>query len=150
MVLLFRERARGSATEKQGFTRIVRRKNLTLDRDSIARVTYDPAHIPDSRHVRKALFVSPIPYAKNGQGYLRVTKSSLSWQQSEVPGVRTSEGLTTCVEKEYKWSVNSTTWNHIRAMWLPIANVACPQGAQSNHRCQGGDRRICSPCSTFL
>jgi len=55
------ERARGSATEKQGFTRIVRRKNLTWERDSIARVAYVPAHIPDcnvcKRHSRKALFV---------------------------------------------------------------------------------------------
>jgi hypothetical protein len=37
-------------------------------------------------------------------------------------------------------------WNIL----LQILNVACSQGNQSNHRCQGGDRRICSHCSTFL
>ncbi len=58
----------------------------------------------------------PIRYAKNGQGYLRVTKFSLWWQQRGFPGVWTSEGLTTCVETEYKWSVNSTTWNDLQAM----------------------------------
>jgi hypothetical protein len=108
-----RERARGSATETQGFTRIVRRKNLTWERDSIARVAYDPAHIPDCNVYptvgKHFLFHEPIPYAKNGHGYLRVTKSSLWWQQREFPDVWTSEGLTTCVEKEYKWSINSTT-----------------------------------------
>jgi hypothetical protein len=50
-------------------------------------------------------------------GYLRVTKSSLWLQQREFPDVWTSEGLTTCVEREYKWSINSTTWNHIQTMW---------------------------------
>jgi hypothetical protein len=55
-----RERARGSATETQGFTRIVRRKNLTWESDSIARVAYDPAHsgLQRTRHGRKAFFVS--------------------------------------------------------------------------------------------
>jgi hypothetical protein len=98
-----RERARGSATETQGFTRIIRRKNLTWERDSIARVTYDPAHISDCNvHAtvgKQFLFHEPIPYAKIGHGYLRVTKSSLQWQQREFPGASTSEGLTTCVEK---------------------------------------------------
>jgi hypothetical protein len=91
-----RERTRGSATETQGFTRIVRRKNLTWKRDSIARVAYDPAHIPDCNvHAtvgKHFLFHEPIPYAKNGHGYLRVTKSPLWWQQRKFPGVWTSEG----------------------------------------------------------
>jgi hypothetical protein len=84
-------------------------------------VAYDPAHIPDCNvHAmvgKHFLFHEPIPYAKNGHGYLRVTKSSLWWQQREFPGVWTSEGLKSCVEKEYKWSINSITWNHIQAMW---------------------------------
>jgi hypothetical protein len=111
------ERAGSSASCSQQ----VFRKNLSWERDSIARVAYDPAHIPDCNvHAtvgKHFLFHEPIPYAKNGQGYLRVTKSLLWWQQREFPGVWTSEGLTTCVEKEYKWSVNSPTWNHIQAMW---------------------------------
>jgi hypothetical protein len=56
-----REKARGSATETQGFTRIVGRKNLTWERDFIAIVAYDPEHIPDCHvhaTIRKALFVS--------------------------------------------------------------------------------------------
>jgi len=28
-----------------------------------------------------------------------------------------SEGLTTCMEKGYQFTINSTTWNHIRMLW---------------------------------
>ena len=64
------ERAGSSASCSQQ----VFRKNLTWERDSIARVAYDPAHIPDCNvHAtvgKHFLFHEPIPYAKNGQGYL--------------------------------------------------------------------------------
>ena len=117
-----RERARMSAVETQGFKRMVRCKNLIWERDSLARTTYDPEHIPDcnvdATVGKHFLFPEPIPRSENGQGYLRVTRSSLWWQQREFPNLWTSEGLTTCVEKGYKWSIHSTTWNHLQAMWL--------------------------------
>jgi hypothetical protein len=58
----------------------------------------------------------------NGQGYLRVTKKSLWWQHEQFPNVWTSEGVTTCMENGYQWTVNSTTWNHLQTMWqaLPL------------------------------
>jgi hypothetical protein len=49
--------------------------------------------------------------------YLRVTKTSLWWQQREFPGVWTTEGLSFCMEKGYIWSINSSTWNHLQALW---------------------------------
>ena len=47
----------------------------------------------------------------------RVTKKSLWWQHEKFPSVWTSEGLSTCMETSYQWTVNSTTWNHLQAMW---------------------------------
>ena len=114
-----------SVVETQGFTRMVLRKNLMWERDSHARTTYNPEHILDCNvdaTVGKHFLVhEPIPRSENGQGYLLVTRSSLWWQQREFPNVWTSEGLTTCVEKGYKWSINSTTWNHLQklARFLP-------------------------------
>ena len=84
-------------------------------------MAYDPAHIPDcnvqatvGQHFR---FNEPIPKAVNGRGYLRVTKKSLWWQHEQFPNVWTSEGVTTCMENGYQWTVNSTMWNHLQTMW---------------------------------
>jgi hypothetical protein len=80
----------------------------------------DPAHIPDcnvqatvGQHI---LFHEPIPKEVNGSGYLRVTKKSLWWQLEQFPSVWTSEGLSTCMENGYQWTVNSTTWHHLQTM----------------------------------
>jgi hypothetical protein len=59
----------------------------------------------------------PPPKEVNGRGYLLVTKKSLWWQHEQFPNVWTSEGLTTCMENGYQWTVNSTTWNHLQTMW---------------------------------
>jgi hypothetical protein len=103
------------------FTRIVQRQNLPWEKDSIAKVAYDPAHIPDCNVQASVgqhfLFHEPIPKEVNGSGYLRVTKKSLWWQHEQFPSVWTSEGLTTCMENGYQWTVNSTTWNHLQTMW---------------------------------
>jgi hypothetical protein len=57
--------------------------NLPWEKDSIAKVAYDPAHIPDCNVQATVgqhfLFHEPIPKAVNGRGYLRVTKKSLWW-----------------------------------------------------------------------
>jgi hypothetical protein len=116
-----RELAYNDANASGQFTRIIQRKNLLWERDSIAKVAYDRAHIPDcnvqasvGKHL---LFNEPIPKGVNGRGHLRVTKKSLWWQHEKFPSVWTSEGLTTCMENGYQWTVNSTTWNHLQAMW---------------------------------
>jgi hypothetical protein len=63
-----RERARRSAVETRGFTRMVQRKNLIWERDSIAR-GYDPEHIPDCNVFatvgKHFLFHEPIPRPEN-------------------------------------------------------------------------------------
>jgi hypothetical protein len=78
-----RAKACNDANASGLFTRIVQHKNLPWEKDSIARVTYDPAHIPDCNVQAKVgqhfLFHEPIPKAVNGRGYLRVTKKSLWW-----------------------------------------------------------------------
>ena len=103
-------------------TRIVQHRDLQWEKDSIARVAYDPEHIPDCNVQatigKHFLFHGVIPKAANGLGYLRVTTKSLWWQHEHFPNVWTSEGLTTCMENGYQWTINSTTWNHLRMMWL--------------------------------
>ncbi len=103
------------------FTRIVQRKDLPWEKDSIARVAHDPEHIPDCNFQatvgRHFLFHEQIPKAANGSGYLRVATKSLWWQHEHFPKVWTSEGLSTCMEIGYQWNINSTTWNHLRMMW---------------------------------
>jgi hypothetical protein len=61
------------------------RKKQTWERDSIARATYNQENIPDCNVKatvgKHFLCHEPIPRSENGQGYLRVTRSSLWWQQ---------------------------------------------------------------------
>jgi hypothetical protein len=100
-----RELAGNDANASGQFTRIVQRKNLPWKRDSIARVAYDPVHIPDCNVQASVgkhfLFHEPIPKGVNGRGYLRVTKKSLWWQHEKFPSVWTSEGLSTCMATGY-------------------------------------------------
>ena len=103
------------------FIRIIQRKDLPWEKDSIARAANDPEHIPDC-NVQAAvgqrfLFHETTPKTVNGQGYLRVTSKSLWWQHEQFPNVWTAEGLTTCKENGNQRTVNSTMWNHLRVMW---------------------------------
>jgi hypothetical protein len=65
------------------FTRIVQRQNLPWEKDSIAKVAYDPAHISDCNVQATVgqhfLFHEPIPKEVKGSRYLRVTKKSWWW-----------------------------------------------------------------------
>jgi hypothetical protein len=116
-----RAQACDEAKASNRFTRIFQRKDLPWEKDSIARVAYDPEHIPDCNVQATVgqyfLFHEPIPKAANGDGCLRVTTKSLWWQHEQFPNVWTSEGLTTCLENGYQWTINSTMWNHLRMMW---------------------------------
>ena len=64
-----------AANASRQFTRIVQCKSLPWEKDSIAKVAYDPAHIPDCNVQATVgqhfLFHKPIPKAVNGRGYLR-------------------------------------------------------------------------------
>ena len=86
------------------FIRIVQRRDLPWEKDSIARAAYDPEHIPDCNVQatvgKHFLFHEEIPKAANGLGYLRVTTKSLWWQHEHFPNVWTSEGLTTSVDHQ--------------------------------------------------
>jgi hypothetical protein len=110
------------AEKSNRVTRIVQHRDLPWEKDSIARAAYDPEHIPDCNIQatigKHFLFHEVIPKAANGIGYLRVTTKSLWWQHEHFPNVWTSEGLTTCTENGYQWTINSTAWNHLRMMWL--------------------------------
>jgi hypothetical protein len=99
----------------QKFTRTVQRKNQQWEKDSRSRAEFDPELILDCNAKanvgRDFLFHETIPKPETERGYLRVTKTSLWWQQREFPGVWTTKGLSFCMEKGYIWSINSSTWN---------------------------------------
>jgi hypothetical protein len=122
-----RMKACKEAEKSNKFIRIVQRRDLPWEKDSIARAAYDPEHIPDCNVQatvgKHFLFHEEIPKAANGLGYLRVTTKSLWWQHEHFPNVWTSEGLTTCMENGYPWTINSTTWNHLRMMWLAAGDT---------------------------
>ena len=128
-----KEQADKEAKVTEKFIRIIQRKDLPWERDSIARAANDPEHIPDcnvnATVGRHFLFHEPIPRATNGQGYLRVTTKSLWWQHEQFPTVWTAEGLSTCSENGYQWTVNSTTWNHLRVQWQGQQEEAAKQQA---------------------
>ena len=69
-----RAEACNDANASGQFTRISQRKNLPSEKDSITRVAYDPAHIPDCNVQASVgkhfLFNEPIPKGVNGRGYL--------------------------------------------------------------------------------
>jgi hypothetical protein len=117
-----RMKACEEAEKSSKFIRLVQHRDLPWEKDSIVRAAYDPEHIPDCNVQatvgKHFLFHEEIPKAANGLGYLRVTKKSLWWKHEHFPTVWTSEGLTTCMENGYQWTINSTTWNHLRMMWL--------------------------------
>jgi hypothetical protein len=76
-----RAQADNEAKVTKKLIRIIQRKNLPWETDSIARAANDPEHIPDCNIKATVgqhfLFNEPIPRAINGQGYLRVTTKSL-------------------------------------------------------------------------
>ncbi len=111
-----------NADVPQKFTRTVQRKNQQWEQDSRSRAEFDPESIPDcnvkANVGRDFLFHEVIhPKTEAERGYLRVPKSSLWWQQREFPWVWTTEGLSFCQEKGYIWSINSSMWNHMQALW---------------------------------
>ena len=116
-----RSQASNEAKVSNRFIRIIQRKDLPWEKDSIARAANDPEHIPDCNVQATVgqhfLFHEPIPKTVNGQRYLRVTTKSLWWQHEQFPNVWTAEGLTTCKENGNQRTVNSTMWNHLRVMW---------------------------------
>jgi len=117
----FKAQADNEAKVTKKFIRIIQRKDLQWEKDSIARAANDPEHVPDCNVKATVgqhfLFHEPIPKAINGQGYLRVTTKSLWWQHEQFPKVWTAEGLSTCSENGYQWTINSTMWNHLRVQW---------------------------------
>jgi hypothetical protein len=71
---IIREQDYNDSNASGQFTRIVQRNNLPWERDSIAKVAYDQAYIPDCNVQvsvgKHFLFNEPIPKGVNGRGYL--------------------------------------------------------------------------------
>jgi hypothetical protein len=132
----------------QKFTRIVQRKNQRWESNSRSRADFEPESIPDCNVKasvgRDFLFHETIPQPETDRGYLRVTKTSLWWQQREFPGVWTTEGLSFCMEKGYIWSINSSTRNHLQDLWqgTPLDLLRCIlKDTQHQDRIEAGGYR---------
>jgi hypothetical protein len=99
-----RMKACKEAEKSNKFTRIVQRRDLPWEKDSIARAAYDPEHIPDCNVQatvgKHFLFHEVISKAANGLGYLRVTTKNpnglgyLRVTMFQDSGPTTSLGLT--------------------------------------------------------
>ena len=78
----------------------------------------DPELIPDvdiAARVCKDLFLDEkLPKHASGQGYVRVVKQSVRWNEMEASKVFTYQGLTTCTDVDTSWTIMSSAYNHVR------------------------------------
>jgi len=52
-------------------------------------------------------------------GYVRIPEESLLWEERlGKTRIRTTEGLTTCMEPHRGWTIASSSWNFLRKRWL--------------------------------
>jgi len=52
-------------------------------------------------------------------GYVRILAESLLWEEHlGTTRIRTTEGLTTCMEPHRGWTIASSSWNFLRKRWL--------------------------------
>jgi len=52
-------------------------------------------------------------------GYVRILAESLLWEERlGKTRIRTTEGLTTCMEPHRGWTIASSSWNCLRKRWL--------------------------------
>jgi len=52
-------------------------------------------------------------------GYVRILAQSLPWEERlGKTRIRTTEGLTTCMEPHRGWTIASSSWNFLRKRWL--------------------------------
>jgi hypothetical protein len=95
--------------------------NCSSEKDSRARAEFDLEPIPDcnvkANVGRDFLFHEAIPNSENEYGYLRVTRTSMWWQQREFPGVWTREGLSFCMEKGNLWSNQQQHMESSLTLW---------------------------------
>ena len=78
----------------------------------------DPEVIPDvdiAARVGRDLFLDEkLPKHASGQGYVRVVKQSVRWNEMEASKVFTYQGLTTCTDVDTSWTMTSSAYNHVR------------------------------------
>jgi len=52
-------------------------------------------------------------------GYVRILAELLLWEERlGKTRIRTTEGLTTCMEPHRGWTIASSSWNFLRKRWL--------------------------------
>ena len=111
---------RGNAFNKNGLARVKRRmqweppwKPLSID---------DPSLLPE-RQVHAEISIDwfldqDIPSHPKGE-YVRILAESLLWEERiGKTRIRTTEGLTTCMEPHRGWTIASSSWNYLRKRWL--------------------------------
>jgi hypothetical protein len=79
-----RAQACNDANASSQFTRIVQRKNLPCEKDSIAKVAYDPAHIPDCNVQAKGKITKNAGNLMHGLNTTSSSKASKRWQEKQL------------------------------------------------------------------
>jgi len=108
---------RGNASNKNGPARVKRRMQWEVPSKPLA--VDDPLLLPE-RDVHAEIGINwfsdqEIPKG----GYVRILEESLLWEERlGKTRIRTTKGLTTCMEPHRGWTIASSSWNFLRKRWL--------------------------------
>ena len=102
--------------QKGGLT--TKRHEIKWESRSTPLVASDPALLPDNgiqtRLGQDFFLDEEIPVHGSKTGYVSVTAKSIRWQTRRSSSIFTFQGLTTCSDVNYGWTIMSGTWNHLR------------------------------------
>ena len=102
--------------QKGGST--TKRHEIKWESRSTPLVASDPALLPDNgiqtRLGQDFFLDEEIPVHDSKTGYVSVTAKSIRWQTRRSSSIFTFQGLTTCSDVNYGWTIMSGTWNHLR------------------------------------
>jgi len=108
---------RGNASNKNGPAWVERRMQWEAPSKPLA--VDDPLLLPEQEvhaEISKNWFLNrKIPKG----GYVGILAESLLWEgHLDKTRIRTTEGLTTCMEPHRGWTIASSSWNFLRQRWL--------------------------------
>ena len=107
---------RGNASNKNGPARIKRRMQWEAPSKPLA--VDDPLLLPE-RELHAEIGINWFLDRKIPEGgYVRILAESLLWEERlGKTRIRTTEGLTTCMEPHRGWTIASRRWNFLRKRW---------------------------------
>ena len=108
---------RGTVFNKNGPARVKRRRQWEAPSKALA--VDDPLLLPE-REVHAEIGINWfLDQEISKGGYVRFQVESLLWEERlGKTRIRTTEGLTTCMELHRGWTIASSSWIFVRKQWL--------------------------------